>query len=175
MPPKFQTPAAIAKMLKPVATKPQGRKVWSIDLETVWIPFFTASNTVGDTNISHEALGAPLLLAKDKDGTIRFNDAGRPVLRVNKELSKAVGDVRQNIIAELMNYPQIVYKAKPEEYKAQLEANHKAGQPIIDKMTSEITAAQVAQATAEASAVPTGQQTPTEVPTEAKELAGAAA
>ena len=48
-----------------------------------------------------------------------------------------------------MNYPQMVYKAKPEEYKAQLEANHKAGQPIIDKMTREITEAQVAQATAE--------------------------
>ncbi len=162
-------------MLRPVANKPQGRKVWSIDLETVWIPFFTASNTVGDTQIPNEALGAPLLLAKDKDGTIRFNDAGRPVLRVNKDLSKAVADVRQNIIAELMNYPQMVYKAKPDEYKAQLEANHEAGQPIIDKMTREITEAQVAQATAAAPAETTGQQTPTEVPAQAKELAGAAA
>jgi hypothetical protein len=162
---KFQTPAAIAKMLRPVVNKPQGRKVWSIDLETVWIPFFTASNTVGDTQIPNEALGAPLLLSKDNDGTIRFNDAGRQVLRVNKDLSKAVADVRQNIIAELMNYPQLVYKAKPQEYQAQLEANHKAGQPILDKMAREITEAQIAKATAEAPA----EQSPTETPAQEKE------
>jgi len=170
---KFQTPAAIAKMLRPVATKPQGRKVWSIDLETVWIPFFTASNTVGDTSIPNDALGAPLRLAKDKDGSIRFNDAGRPVLKVAKELSKAVGDVRQNIIAELMAFPQIVYKAKPDEYKAQLELNHKAGQPIMDKMVTEIQQAQIAAATAEAPAEsPTGE-TPTEAPAQEKELVAA--
>jgi hypothetical protein len=169
----FQTPAGIAKMLRPVATKPQGRKVWSIDLETVWIPFFTAANTVGDTNISHEALGAPLRLGKDKDGSVKFRDDGRPVLTVAKELSKAVGDVRQNIIAELMNYPQLVYKAKPQEYQAQLEANHKAGQPILDKMAREITEAQIAKATAEAPAKPTGEQSPTETPAQEKELVAA--
>ena len=27
------------------------RKVWSIDLEPVWLPFFTATNTMGDTAI----------------------------------------------------------------------------------------------------------------------------
>ena len=45
------------------------RKVWSVDLETVWLPFFTATNTQGDTAIPSEALGAPLRLGYNKDGT----------------------------------------------------------------------------------------------------------
>ena len=160
---KFQTPASIAKMLRPAATKPQGRKVWSIDLETVWVPFFTASNTVGDTDIPRDALGAPLRLSKDKDGTIRFKEDGRPQLKVAKELSKAVGDVRQNIVAELMAFPQMVYKAKPDQYKAELDANYNAGQPIIEKSNREMAEAQKAQlekVMAEAT------ETPTELPTE---------
>ena len=169
---KFQTPAGIAKMLRTVATKPQGRKVWSIDLETVWIPFFTASNTMGDTKISNDALGAPLRLGKEKDGTVKFRDDGRPVLTVVKELSKAVGDVRENITAELMNYPQMVYKAKPEEFKAQIAANHKAGKPIIEKMTSEITEAQIAKAMADTTGK-TAEQSPTEAPAQEKELVAA--
>ena len=31
-------------LLQRITRKPQGRKVWSIDLETVWLPFFTATN-----------------------------------------------------------------------------------------------------------------------------------
>ena len=140
----------------------------------MWIPFFTASNTVGDTNIPNDALGAPLRLGKDKDGSVKFRDDGRPVLTVAKELSKAVGDVRQNIIAELMVFPQMVFKAKPEEFKAQLEANHKAGLPITKKMSSEIADAQIAKAMAEAPAEqPAGKQSPTETPAPEKELVAA--
>ena len=134
----FQTPASIARMLRPVATKPQGRKVWSIDLETVWIPFFTGSNVTGDTAIPHEALGAPLRLVKEKDGTIRFRDDGRPVLRVAPELAKAVADVRANIIAELVAFPQQVYKANPDGYKAEVEANLAAGKPINEKAAQDV-------------------------------------
>lgn len=140
----FQTPAAIANMLRPVAAKQQGRKVWSIDLETVWVPFFTASNITGNTAIPREALGAPLRLGKDKDGSIRFRDDGRPVLKVAPELSKAVGDVRQNILAELVAFPNMVYKANPTLYQAEVEKNHKAGEPIIAKANREIAEAKEA-------------------------------
>ena len=41
----MNTPNYIKSLLAPNTKKPQGRKVWSIDLETVWLPFFTATNT----------------------------------------------------------------------------------------------------------------------------------
>jgi hypothetical protein len=59
----MDVPNYIVALLQPQAGKPTGRKVWSIDLETVWLPFFTATNTVKKTTIPAEALGAPLRLA----------------------------------------------------------------------------------------------------------------
>ena len=43
-----QTPSYIKNLLKPTATKATSRKVWSIDLESTWIPFFTATNAMND-------------------------------------------------------------------------------------------------------------------------------
>ncbi|GAJ15229.1 unnamed protein product, partial [marine sediment metagenome] len=62
------TPNYIKSLLLPNAKSPRGRRVWSIDLETAWLPFFTATNTMGDTAIPADALGAPIRLAYDKDG-----------------------------------------------------------------------------------------------------------
>ena len=49
---RMETPNYIKNLLKPTANKATSRKVWSIDLETVWLPFFTATNAMGDTAIS---------------------------------------------------------------------------------------------------------------------------
>ena len=73
-----KTPQYIKALLKPNGTKPAGRRVWSIDLESVWLPFFTATNTMGDTALAAESLGAPLRLAYDPDGTPKFSKSGRP-------------------------------------------------------------------------------------------------
>src|SRR3990172_124444 len=35
----METPSYIKSLLIPNGKKPAGRKVWSIDLETVWLPF----------------------------------------------------------------------------------------------------------------------------------------
>ena len=35
----MEVPGYIAALLQPQPSKPTGRKVWSIDLETVWLPF----------------------------------------------------------------------------------------------------------------------------------------
>ena len=66
----------MAKKKQPNGKKSAGRKVWSVDLETVWIPFFTATNVQGDTAIPHESLGAPVRLSPDKDGSPKFSTAG---------------------------------------------------------------------------------------------------
>jgi hypothetical protein len=41
----METPNYIKSLVMPNGKKPAGRRVWSIDLETVWLPFFYATNT----------------------------------------------------------------------------------------------------------------------------------
>jgi len=126
----MNTPNYIKSLLVPNTKKPQGRKVWSIDLETVWIPFFTATNTVGDTAIPSDALGCSMRLAYDKAGAVRFSQTGRPVVRVAKELSENVRLVRDNFTANLINFAGEVMRDNPDEYKTQLEQSNRAGLPI---------------------------------------------
>ena len=79
-----KTPAYIKNLLRPNASKPAGRKVWSIDLESTWLPFFTATNAMRETAIPHEALGCPLRLAYNQDASVKFSKAnpGRRILDV---------------------------------------------------------------------------------------------
>jgi len=125
-----QTPVYIKNLLKPTANKSQSRKVWSIDLETVWLPFFTATNTQGDTAIPHEALGAPLRLAYNQDGSVKFSKAGKPVVKVAKDISDNVKLVRENFIAGLQSYTNEVFNQNTEAYKAQIAQAVEAGKPI---------------------------------------------
>ncbi len=126
-----QTPNYIRNLLMPSSKSPTGRRVWSIDLETVWLPFFTATNTMGDTAIPADALGCPIRLAYDKDGSVKFSKTGRPVSKVAKPLSDSVTLVRQNFVANLQDYAQQVADGKQEEYAHQVELAQKAGKPII--------------------------------------------
>ena len=71
----METPNYIKSLLIPSIKKPQGRRVWSIDLEQVWLPFFTATNTMGDTAIPVDALGCPLRLGYDKTCLLYTSDA----------------------------------------------------------------------------------------------------
>ena len=128
----METPNYIQALLKPNAGKPQGRKVWSVDLETVWLPFFTATNTMGQSAISSEALGAPLRLAYNQDGSVKFSKSGRPVIKVAKDISDSVKLVRDNFIAGLSEYSHTVYSEHGEEYKAQVNKSLEAGKPILD-------------------------------------------
>ena len=124
------TPSYIKSLLTPTTKQPQGRKVWSIDLQTVWLPFFTATNTMGDTAIPAEAIGCPLRLGYDKAGQVKFSNAGRPIVRVAKELGDSVRLVRDNFTANLLNYAGSVIKDNADGYKAQVALAVKAGEPI---------------------------------------------
>jgi hypothetical protein len=127
----MNTPEYIASLLKP-QVKSQGRKVWSVDLETVWLPFFTATNTARVTAIPHEALGAPLRLAYNPDKTVRFNEkSGKPVIRVAKELADSVRLVRENFVANLQQYAGSVRKGNTEGYSNEVRLNAEAGKPIV--------------------------------------------
>ena len=125
------TPNYIKNLLLPNAKSPQGRRVWSIDLETVWLPFFTATNTMGDTAIPLDALGSPIRLAYDKDGSVKFSKSGRVVSRVVKPIADSVTLIRQNFVANLQQYSEQVATDRQEDYAKVIEQASIAGKPII--------------------------------------------
>ncbi|MBA7467587.1 hypothetical protein ES705_20068 [subsurface metagenome] len=125
------SPQYIKNLLLPSPKSPRGRRVWSIDLETTWLPFFMATNTMGDTAIPADALGSPIRLAYDKDGSVRFSKSGRPVSRVAKPISESVTLIRQNFVANLEQYAEQVATDRQEDYAKQIEQATIAGKPII--------------------------------------------
>ena len=107
-------PTYIKSLLRPNGSKPAGRKVWSVDLETVWIPFFTATNTEGLTAIPNDAIGAPLRLAYNPDGSVKFNErTGRPVVKVQTDIAEQVKLVRENFVATLQQYAGHDLRCRP--------------------------------------------------------------
>ncbi len=146
----METPNYIKSLLTPTTKQPQGRKVWSIDLQQVWPPFFTATNTMGDTAIPSAAIGCPLRLGYDKTGAVRFSQAGRPVIRVAKEIADSVKLVRDNFTANLLNYAGAVIRDNGDAYKATIELARKAGEPIYQHDKNQLSNALKAKAEAEA-------------------------
>jgi len=146
----METPNYIKSLLTPTTKQPQGRRVWSIDLERVWLPFFTATNTMGDTAIPVDALGCPLRLGYDKTGAVRFSQAGRPVVRVAKEIGDNIRLVRDNFTANLLNYAGAVIRDNADGYKATIELARKAGEPIYQHDKNQLASALKAKAEAEA-------------------------
>ena len=146
----MESPNYIKSLLIPTTKQPRGRRVWSIDLEQVWLPFFTATNTMGDTAIPSDALGCPLRLGYDKAGAVRFTQSGRPVIRVAKAIGDSVRLVRDNFTANLLNYAGSVIKDNAEGYKAQVALAKKAGEPIIQHDRQQLHLALEAKAKAEA-------------------------
>jgi hypothetical protein len=130
----MDTPNYIKALLLPTnGNKPRARRVWGIDLETIWLPFFTATNTMGDTAIPADAMGAPLRLGYNADGSVKFSKTGRPVTKVVKDIADSVRLVKDNFTAGLLAYANGVITDNPDGYKAQIELAREAGEPIIAK------------------------------------------
>ena len=150
----FETsPSYIRQLLRPNGAKNKARRVWSIDLETVWLPLFHATNIMGDTAMPAEALGSPIRLAYDKDGAVKFTKSGRPVTRVVKDITQTVTLIRENMVANLQSYTNEVIEGKAEAYKASVTQALKAGKPILDRDRVELDKAiklQIEQALIEA-------------------------
>jgi hypothetical protein len=150
----MDTPNYIKALLLPTnGNKPRARRVWGIDLETVWLPFFTATNTMGDTAIPADALGAPLRLGYAADGSVKFTKSGRPQLKVAKDIADSVRLVKDNFTAGLLAYANGVIADNPDGYKAQIELAREAGEPILSKDKANLSKAMadaVAQGVAEA-------------------------
>ena len=167
----METPNYIVSLFKPNANKSQSRKVWSIDLETVWLPFFTACNTMGVSSIPHESLGYPLRLSYNQDGSVKFSKAGKPVIKVAKDISDNVKLVRENFVAGLQNYTHEIYTQNEQAYKDTVKACLEAGKPIqqhdktkLDEAMAKMVDNAIAEAEAkeQAEAVNTEAETKTE-------------
>ena len=168
-----QTPNYIKSLLLPNAKSPQGRRVWSIDLETVWLPFFTATNTMGDTAIPSDALGCPIRLAYDKDGSVKFSKTGRVMSKVVKPISDCVTLIRQNFVANLQQYSEQVATSRKEDYAKQVEMATIAGKPIIAHDRAELDKAiqlQLEEAMRQAEAVAETPEAVAETPEPEREL-----
>jgi hypothetical protein len=124
---------------------------------------------MGDTAIPSQAIGCPLRLGYDKTGAVRFSQAGRPVIRVAKEIADSVRLVRDNFTANLINYAGEVMRDNAEGYKAQVEIANKAGAPIYQHDRAELSKAIEAQAVAQAEAVAKAKAE-AEAKTETREL-----
>ena len=151
--PKGNQYTHIDALLQPISSGTD-RKVWSISLAQVWIPFFTATNTSGQTAIDADAIGAPLRLQKEKDGTPKFSKTGKPVIKVVRELSDNIRIVRENFAQGLVNYARHIGETMPDEYKAQVELAQKAGEPVVAKDSADLQAYILAVAEAQAQAEP---------------------
>jgi hypothetical protein len=149
----YETPNYIKALLKPNGSKPAGRRAWGIDLESVWLPAFTAMNAMNETRIPHEALGAPLRLAYNTDGTVKFSKTGRPVVKVVKEIADSVKLIRENLVAGLIAHAHSVATEFPDEYKDEAMANQEAGRPIVERDRNALTEAVIAAAEAAADKV----------------------
>jgi hypothetical protein len=119
------------RLLAPRAESTSDKRVWSVPLAGVWIPFFMATNAVGESDIAPDVLGAPIRLQKNEDGTPKFSKNGKPVLRTAKELSDQIRVVRENFTYGLVSFTENIRKAMPAEYKAQVNAAETAGAPLI--------------------------------------------
>ncbi len=162
----MKTPSYVKSLLQHSnGKKGPSRKVWSIDLESTWVPFFTATNVMEETAVPSEDLGAPLRLVKAKDGSVKFTQSGRPSMRIAPVLNGHIRMVRENFAAGLQSYTGNVQKDRPDDYKAEVEKAQKAAAPIYEAQEKAIQEA-ITQAIAatpqnvveEAEAIAEGQQ-----------------
>ncbi len=122
----------------PSSGKATVRRAWSIPVENVWVPFFTATNVMGETNVAPEVLGAPLRLSKTSDGEIRFTKSGRPSVKVESNLNAQIGIVRENFVASLEAYAGTVQHERGEDYAKAVMDAQAAALPIVEQETSEV-------------------------------------
>ena len=132
------TMADVKSMLKPTLKKGGDKRAWSIPVATTWVPFFTATNVKELTSIEPDVLGAPLRLAKDKDGTIKFSKAGRPMTRVHPVIAEHVNVARENYEADLLAFVGSVAREMPKAYKEQVELAQRAAVPVDVQMAKEV-------------------------------------
>lgn len=117
--------------------KTVSKRVWGIPLDT-WIPFFVAGRVKGVAaalELSPEGLAVPVRKVYDEQtGDLRFTKTGRPMERVVKEISKAVGVARDNYVAALQAQTAQVRESDPEGYMFEVGSIQTAGRKYLKSL-----------------------------------------
>jgi hypothetical protein len=134
--------AHFGTMLAP-STKAISRRAWGIDVETFWVPVFTAAKVMGHAqDLPDESLGAPIRLAYRKDGSVKFSEtSGKPIFKVDGKLNDMVNRARENYIAVNLSYVGAVADERKSAYKSQVERQQTAGRPFPSRTCTLTTAA----------------------------------
>ena len=133
------TLADVTHMVTPQLKRDGDKRAWSISVENTWVPFFMASNVKGETQIPYDVLGAPIRLAKNEDGTIKFSKAGRPMTRVHPVLAEQVKVCQEKYVADLQGFAGNVARELPDEYRAAVEFAQRAAVPVLEQMDQDVT------------------------------------
>ena len=171
----------MATLLAPTAKKAGGKKLWQMDVESVLVPYFIATNAQGLTEIPSDVLGAPIRLSETKDGEIRFSTSGRPMTKAHPDLTDKVRIMRENFQASLESYTGMVQSELPEQYSDQVALAQAAGDPImaeavrkVDEAVETLRKAAFEQAARDAKTARAATKESKAEPTPAPELVGAA-
>lgn len=132
--------------------KPVDKKVWSIGLETVLIPYLTASNAIGATCLNGDVLGCPVRIARNEDGTPKLNKSGKLVTSVHKQIRTQVANMRDAYIAQLRNATRFVQSTETEAYNNQVKIANRMGAEAMQSERSLIAKYEAIKAEAEAEA-----------------------
>ena len=139
-------------MLAP-STKAISRRAWGVDVETFWVPVFTAAKVMGHIqDLPDESLGAPIRLAHNKDGAVKFSETtGLPVFKVDPKITDMVNRARENYIAVNLRVVGTVAEERKTDFKRQVERQQTAGRPFIEAdEAAQVEAARLMQEAAEA-------------------------
>jgi hypothetical protein len=131
----------ITALLAPSKGTKGSRRAWGIDVETVWVPFFTATNVTKQTQIDDDVLGAPIRLAKTRDGEVRFDANGRPRMRVAPELNAQITLVKENFVSGLLAHVGTVIEESPDAYRDRVAAQQLAGEAVLKQQSDDVAVA----------------------------------
>jgi hypothetical protein len=120
----------VVEMVKGTGKKQAEKRVWSIPLESTLLPFFTATNAQGITQIDRDAIGSPLRVAKKEDGTPRISKAGKLTIQVAKPIRDQVGKMRDSYIASINQYVTGYIASNKETFQKEASACVDAGRPV---------------------------------------------
>lgn len=150
-------------VIAPATRRAATRRVWGIDLDT-WVSYLTATNVMGKTQFAPEILGKPLELARAKDGSIRFNDSGKPIVRVRKDISSFANNARDKYASSLQAYTGLVMGERPEAFKDMVGSSQQAAAPLYEQETLDLAEATAMLEAALKAAQATPQPAPANIP-----------
>ena len=126
----------IKALSKPTAKAVAQRRVDAINVDLI-CDIATASVVAnGYSPVSKEARGHAVGVSTNKDGTVKFTNAGKIAYKVHPEVQAYGHDLHNNFIATLTAEVQRIKASDEAAWNAEKSAEVKAATPIINRETA---------------------------------------